>query len=457
MTAAPSAPPDLVILARRAVIGGREVPAAVSVRDGRIAAVGPYDTAAARTAGEVVEVGADEVVLPGLVDTHVHLNDPGHADWEGFASATRAAAAGGITTLIDMPVDSVPATTDVTALRLKREAARGRCHVDVGFWGGAHAGNAGDLAELHRAGVMGFKCFLADAGAPDLPPVSPAELAALMRTLREYDALLLVHAESEAELARAPRAAGRRYADFLRSRPPSAEEAAVAAVVEAARLTGARAHIVHVSAAGSLPLIAAARRDGVRITAETCPHYLTLAAEQIPDGATEFACCPPVREGVNRDGLWAALGDGTLDVVVSDHSPCAAELKHRETGDFGAAWGGVSSLQLALPVVWTEARRRGVPLARVSGWMSERPARLAGLTAKGGIVAGRDADLFVLAPDETFTVRPEELHHRQPVTPYAGRRLHGVVRRTWLRGRPAGPARPAGRLLTPSTDRPEDT
>ncbi|GAA0381964.1 allantoinase AllB [Microbispora corallina] len=452
-----AAPPDLVVLARRAVVGGTEAPAAVSVRDGRIVAVGPYDEGTARSARAVAETGEDEVLLPGLVDPHVHVNEPGHADWEGFDSATRAAAAGGITTLVDMPVDSVPATTDVAALEAKRDAARGRCHVDIGFWGGAHLGNLGELAALHRAGVAGFKCFLADAGAPDLPPVSPAGLVAVMRELRRFDAPLLVHAESADELRRSPAAAGRRYSGFLRSRPPAVEEAAVATVVEAARLTGARAHVVHVSAPGTLPLIEAARRDGVRVTAETCPHYLALTAEEIPDGATEFACCPPIREAAGREALWAALAAGTLGLVVSDHSPCAAGLKHRDTGDFGTAWGGVSSLQLALPVVWTEARLRGVPLARLAEWMSARPARLAGLPGKGAIAPGYDADLCVLAPEETFTVRPEELHHRQPVTPYAGRRLHGVVRRTWLRGRDVDPSRPCGRLLTPTAHRPEDT
>ncbi|WP_424535319.1 allantoinase AllB [Sphaerisporangium viridialbum] len=447
---------DLVIHALRAVTSGREAPATVAVRDGRIAAVEPHGTAFPGAA-EVAELGADVVLLPGLVDSHVHVNEPGHAEWEGFASATRAAAAGGITTLVDMPVDSVPATVDVAALAAKRAAASGRCHVDVGFWGGAIPGNTGELTALHRAGVLGFKCFLADSGAPDFPPLTPAGLAEAMSAVREFDGVLLVHAESEAELAGCPPPRGPRYAGFLGSRPARAEEAAVAAVIDAARLTGARAHIVHLSSARALPLIAAARREGVRITAETCPHYLSLCAEEIPDGATEFACCPPIREAANREPLWAGLADGTIDLVVSDHSPCAAELKHRDTGDFGAAWGGISSLQLALPVVWTEARRRGVPLAEVARWMSERPARLAGLAGKGAIATGSDADLCVFAPDEGFTVRVEDLHHRQPVSPYTGRRLYGAVRRTWLRGRDVDPLHPAGRLLTRTAYRLEGT
>ncbi|MFC0556791.1 allantoinase AllB [Planotetraspora thailandica] len=444
---------DLAVHAERAVVDGRDTPATVTVHAGVITAVEPYGTPVA--AAEVVHLGPDVVLLPGLVDTHVHVNEPGHADWEGFASATLAAAAGGVTTLVDMPVDSVPATVDVPALQAKRAAAHGRCHIDVAFWAGVTPANTAELAALHAAGVTGFKCFLADAGAPDLPPLSPAELVTAMRALRDLDATLLVHAESDAELAAGPAPRGRSYAAFLGSRPPRVEDTAVAAVLDAARQTGARAHIVHLSSAGALPHIAAARRDGVRVTAETCPHYLTLTAEQIPDGATEFACCPPIRDSANRDLLWAALADGTIDMIVSDHSPCAAELKHRDTGDFGAAWGGISSLQLALPAVWTHARTRGHTLAQIAHWMSEQPARLAGLTGKGRIAPGYDADLCAFAPEETWTVDPGHLHHRQPLTPYAGHRLHGVVRRTWTRGHGVDPARPAGRLLTRTAKHPE--
>jgi allantoinase len=436
---------DLLIRARCAVTARGEGPASVLIRDGRVAEVAAIDESV--PAAEVVELGEDVVLLPGLVDSHVHVNEPGHAEWEGFASATRAAAAGGITTLVDMPLDSVPTTVDTAALNMKRAAAAGRCCVDVGFWGGAVPGNLGELAALHRSGVLGFKCFLADSGSPDFPPLSQSGLTEAMRVLYELDAVLLVHAESEAELAVAPAATGRSYAGFLASRPPRSEDTAVAAVLEAAQVTGARVHIVHLSSGGALPLIAAARRDGVRVTAETCPHYLTLAAEQIPDGATEFACCPPIRDSANQDLLWEGLATGTLDLVVSDHSPCAIELKHRDTGDFGAAWGGISSLQLGLPVVWTEARRRGFGLTDVVRWMCERPALLAGLPAKGRIAAGHDADLCVFAPDERFVVRAEALHHKQPITPYAGRTLHGVVRRTWLRGRDVDPLHPAGRLV----------
>jgi allantoinase len=292
-----------------------------------------------------------------------------------------------------------------------------------------------------------MKIFLIDSGVPEFPPLDRAGLEAAMEQAAALDSLVLVHAEDAAAVGSAPPAAGRGYASFLRSRPAAAEVTAVAAVIEAARRTGARAHVLHLSAADAVPLLAAARADGVRVTAETCPHYLALAAEDIPDGATEFKCCPPIRERANAGMLWAALRDGIIDCVVSDHSPCPPELKRRGGGDFGAAWGGISSVQLALPVVWTGARRRGFGLDDVARWMAAGPARIAGLAGKGAIAPGCDGDLVAFAPDESFVVDPARLHHRHPVTPYAGARLEGVVRRTWLRGRPVTGGRPAGKLL----------
>ena len=432
--------PDLVIRARRAVLPGGTRPAAVRVTggEGTIAAVGPYD---ADAGGARVEVLADdEVLLPGLVDTHVHVNEPGRTEWEGFASATRAAAAGGITTLIDMPLNSIPPTTDAAALRVKRESAAGQIHVDVGFWGGAVPGSTGRMQELHEDGAFGFKVFLADSGVTEFPPVDRAGLAAVMAEAAALGSLVIVHAEDAAGLKPSP--AGRGYGPFLRSRPAAAEVAAIGQVIELAEHTGARAHVLHLSAADAIGLIAAA----AGVTAETCPHYLALAAEDVADGATEFKCCPPIRERANGDLLWRALRDGIIDCVVSDHSPCPPELKRRGGGDFGAAWGGISSVQLALPVVWTQARRRGHALDDVARWMAAGPARVAGLGGKGAIVPGGDGDLVAFAPDESFVVDPERLHHRHKLTPYAGRRLAGEVRRTWLRGEPASGAR-AGRLL----------
>jgi allantoinase len=433
---------DLVVAARRVVTPDGVLPARVGIRDGLIAAVVPWDLEL--PAAETVTLPDDAVLLPGLVDTHVHVNEPGRTEWEGFATATAAAAAGGITTILDMPLNSLPPTLDPAALATKRAAARDQVRVDVGFWGGAVPANLDRLTELLDAGAYGVKCFLLDSGVPEFPPLDPAQLRTALAALASADGLLIAHCEDPGSVRPAP--PGRDYAGFLASRPPAAETRAVAGLIEAARDTGARVHVVHVSAASVLPLLREAVADGVRISAETCPHYLTLAASDVPAGATQFKCCPPIRSSVNQDALWAGLADGTLRCVVSDHSPCTVELKRFDTGDFAAAWGGISSLQLSLPVVWTAAAARGVSLSHVALWMSERPAGLAGLSAKGAIASGYDADLVAFAPDEEFTVDPARLLHRNPVSAYAGRTLRGVVRTTWLHG-VAVDGTPRGRLL----------
>jgi allantoinase len=430
---------DLVVRSRRAITAAGESPAAVVVTAGRIVALRPYD--AEVDAGEDVDLGGT-ALLPGLVDTHVHVNEPGRTEWEGFATATRAAAAGGVTTIVDMPLNSLPPTVSPEALRTKQEAAEGQIFVDVGFWGGAVPGNSDQLPGLRAAGVFGFKAFLADSGVPEFPPVSPAQLA---EACRAVDAQFVVHAEDPDHLH--AHTSSRSYAGFLASRPPDAERSAVATAIETARATGARMHILHLSAADSLPLIDAARRAGVRVTAETCPHYLTLDSAAIPDGATEFKCCPPIRDAANADRLWAALAEGLITCVVSDHSPCTPELKKLGEGDFAAAWGGIASIQLGLPVMWTAARDRGHTLAEVADWMARRPADLVGLHGKGRIAVGADADLVAFDPSATFVVDPLELHHRNPVTPYAGRTLTGVVGTTWLRGRPVTGDAARGRFL----------
>ena len=436
---------DLVVRAARAVTPAGERGASLGITDGRIAAVAPLS--APLTGTQVLELAGDEVLLPGLVDTHVHVNEPGRTEWEGFETATRAAAAGGVTTLLDMPLNSLPPTVDVPALEVKRKAADGQCHVDVGFWGGAVPGNVGELRALHEAGVFGVKCFLVHSGVDEFPPLSRTELGVYLEELARFDGLLLVHAEDADEIARAPEAGGTSYAAFLASRPPSAEQTAVATVVSETRRTGARTHVLHLASADAVPALRAARADGVRITVETCPHYLSFAAEAIPDGATQFKCCPPIREAAHRERLWAALDDGDVDAVVSDHSPCTPELKRLDVGDFGLAWGGISSLQLGLSAVWTGARQRGHGLTDVVRWMAEGPARLVGLPGKGRLEVGADADLCVFAPDETFVVDPAVLQHRNPLTPYAGRDLSGVARSTWLRGERIDLVTPRGRLL----------
>jgi allantoinase len=437
---------DTVLRARRLVAAAGETSGCVGVADGRIAAIAPLE--AGLDGRRVVELGEDVVLLPGLVDSHVHVNEPGRTEWEGFATATRAAAAGGVTTMIDMPLNSIPPTVDVAALEVKRKSAEGQCFVDVGFWGGAVPGNLGELRGLHDAGVFGFKCFLLHSGVDEFPPLHPSDLDAYLETLRGLGALLIVHAEDATAIDRAPDAHGGRYPDFLASRPRAAEHLAIEQVIQAARRTGGRAHILHLSSGDALPMLASARLDGVAVTAETCPHYLVLTAEEVPDGATQFKCCPPVREAANRELLWGGLADGTIECVVSDHSPCTRELKRLDIGDFGLAWGGISSLELGLPLVWTEARRRGFALTDVVRWMAEGPARLLGLQRKGRIGLGDDADFCVFAPEETFVVDAERLHHKNPLTPYDGRPLLGVVRSTWLRGEELGGETPRGRMLT---------
>jgi allantoinase len=437
-----------VFRARTALLPEGPRAADVVVREGRIAAVLPYGSGE----GEVADLGGD-VLLPGLVDTHVHVNEPGRTRWEGFATATRAAAAGGVTTLVDMPLNSVPPTTTLDGLEAKRKAADGQTWVDVGFWGGAVPGNLADLEPLHRAGVFGFKGFLSPSGVDEFPHLPQPELEAALAEIARLDALAIIHAEEPAVLDAAPLRPGPHYRDFLASRPDGAETAAVARLLETARRTGARVHVLHVSSAAVLPLLRRAREAGLRVTAETCPHYLTLAAERVPDGDTAYKCCPPIRDDANRELLWQALAAGEFAAVVSDHSPATPELKllprDGGSGDFAAAWGGIASLQLGLPAVWTEARRRGHALADVVRWMASGPAELVGLGGvKGAIAPGLDADLVAFDPGAEFTVRAEELHHRNPVTPYAGRRLTGVVRATWLRGVRVDPSgEPTGRQL----------
>jgi len=439
---------DVLFRGRRVVTPDGVREACVHVADGRIERVAPFDDVPSRV--PLVEAG-DRVIFPGVVDTHVHVNEPGRTEWEGFETATRAAAAGGVTTIFDMPLNSIPPTTTVDALREKRSAAEGKAHVDVGFWGGAVPDDLGHLRELHDVGVFGFKCFLCPSGVDEFGSLGLEQLGAAAAEIAAFDGLLIVHAELPEPIERATRgledADPFAYRTYLSSRPPEAEEEAIAAVAEASAATGCRTHVLHLSAATGLDDLAS---PGARVSVETCPHYLTFAAEEIPDGATEYKCAPPIRGAENRERLWEALRDGRIAAVVSDHSPCTADLK---AGSFFDAWGGIGSLELGLRAVWTQARARGFAFEDVARWMSEGPAVIAGLERKGAIVEGRDADLVLFEPDVGSEVDPIVLHHRSPVTPYAARRLDGRVWATYVRGVEVfadGRFRdePAGRLLS---------
>jgi allantoinase len=442
---------DLAVRSRRVLTPHGEREATVVIRGERIAELAALDAALASV--EVVEAG-DLVVLPGLVDSHVHVNEPGRTEWEGFETATRAAAAGGVTTLVDMPLNSIPVTTSAAALATKLDAARGRVAVDCAFWGGVVPGNAKQLEPMLDAGVRGFKAFLIDSGIDDFPASGEEDLREALAVLQQRGAPLLAHAELAGYSADAT-GDTRRYATYLASRPRAWENDAIRLLIGLAREFRTSVHIVHLSSSDAVRRLAEARADGVRITAETCPHYLSFDAEEIGDSRTEFKCAPPIREAENRERLWAGLRDGVIDLVVSDHSPCTPKLKG---ADFMGAWGGIASVQFALPAVWTEARRRGVPLTDVARWMSEAPALLAGLGGrKGRLAPGYDADLVIFDPDASFAVAPSLVRHRHIVTPYLGRTLQGVVKATYLRGRPiyadgAALGAPSGALLLERRD-----
>lgn len=428
--------PELVIRGRRVVTENSVGPASLHITRGYISAISVFDDVPSDC--DLVEANEPSLIMPGLVDTHVHVNEPGRTDWEGFESATRAAAAGGVTTIVDMPLNSIPATTTLDSFKTKLDAARGKLHVDVGFWGGVVPGNTDELAKLWEAGVVGFKCFLIHSGVDEFPNVSESDLREAMPELARLGAPLIVHAEVPGPVeacCQSTGASATAYETFLNSRPRAAENEAVVLMIMLARETGCHIHIVHHSSADALPVLRNARRFGLPMTVETCPHYLHFAAEDIRDGATEFKCCPPIRERENREQLWEALRDGTIDFVVSDHSPCPPEMKLREQGDFMNAWGGISSLQLRLPLMWTEASARGFTIEDLTRWLCTAPAQQVGLgQLKGSLKEGADADIVIWNPEAEFTVEPAALHHRHKLTPYAGETLRGIVEKSFLRG-----------------------
>jgi allantoinase len=444
---------DLIIRGQSVVLPEHIAPAAVHIQNGVISSITNYDQI--DPAIPLIEAGESEVVMAGLVDTHVHINAPGRTDWEGFSSATRAAAAGGTTTLVDMPLNSIPPTTTVEGFKAKLSAAENNCFVDVGFWGGVVPGNVEALEDLKRHGVVGFKCFLVPSGVDEFPHVTEADLRLAMPELTRLGALLIVHAELPGPIDQAGsqlNTSTSTYDGFLQSRPRSAENLAIELMIKLSEEFKTRVHIVHLSSADAVPLLRKAKHAGISISAETCPHYLHLFAEEIPAGATEYKCCPPIREQGNREALWQALRDAVIDLIVSDHSPCPTSMKMKQTGDFFAAWGGIASLQLRLPIVWTEARRRGFTIMDLARWLSLAPAQEVNLqNRKGSIAVGNDADLIFWNPDAEFKVDAAKLEHRHKITPYEGEYLSGVVNKTFLRSRKiydgAIPDGPSGQML----------
>jgi allantoinase len=418
------------IKGRHVLLGDEFVAATIVLRHGVVESIEPFDL---ETEGLSLQVPDSAYVLPGVVDTHVHINEPGRTSWEGFLSATEAAALGGATTLLDMPLNSIPPTTTTDALELKRAAAHGELMVDVGFWGGAVPGNVPDLEPLWEAGVFGFKCFLAPSGVEEFPPLDMVAFKDALAEVARLGALMIVHAEDADVLAAAPTTPSRAYRDFVLSRPDEAELAAIRQVLDGARETGARVHILHLSSARALDLIGEARAEGLPVTVETCPHYLCFAAETIPDGAAQFKCCPPIRDVGNREALWQGLREGLIDTIVSDHSPATAAEKLRGNGDLQQAWGGVSGLQVGLSAIAQEARRRGIALSSVSRWMSRNTADLVGLTRKGRIEPGADADFAVYDTGVDFRIEATRLAHRNPISAYDGLRYGGRVVRSVVR------------------------
>ena len=447
------AAPNLIIRGQRVVSPDAIAPRSIHISEERIVFVGDYSEVVPGC--EVIEAADESVIMPGLVDTHVHINAPGRTEWEGFRSATQAAAAGGVTTLVDMPLNSIPPTTTLANFETKLETARNDCFVDVGFWGGVVPGNTPELARMFAAGVVGFKCFLVPSGVNEFQHVTETDLREAMPELTRLGAMLIVHAELP-ETIRTDSSDGD-YQSFLNSRPRAAENDAIELMIRLSREFDTRVHIVHLSSAEALPQLRAAQEAGVKITAETCPHYLHFTAETVPEGATEFKCCPPIREETNREELWDGLRDGTIDFVVSDHSPCPGEMKLRESGDFMKAWGGIASLQLRLPVVWTEARRRGFSLEDMTRWLCANPAlQVSFAPQKGSIAAGSDADLVIWNPVEQFKVAATSLLHRHKITPYDGEVLNGVVQKTFLRGQKIYDSghfvdKPSGHMLRKAT------
>ncbi|MDO5747910.1 MAG: allantoinase AllB [Actinomycetaceae bacterium] len=436
------------VLRSRYVVQSDIIKAASVVVEGeKIVDIADYDALVDNA--EVINIDEDKYLLPGMIDAHVHINEPGRTQWEGFETATRAGAVGGFTTIIDMPLNSLPPTTTVAHLEEKKKAALQKIYTDIGFWGGAVPGNCPDMAALWQEGVFGFKCFLAESGVDEFQFLNSSCLLAHMEKIKEFDGLLIVHAEDAKILADAP-PAGTSYDSFLQSRPHEAEDKAIADLIEAVRKTGCKTHILHLSSSWSIDQIRQAKEEGLPLTVETCPHYLTFSAESIPDGRTEFKCCPPLRQEENREKLWQALLEGVIDYVASDHSPCTIDLKRLDEGNFATAWGGIASVQLGLSTVFTGMTARDQGIEKTVDVLCHKPAQVLGIDGKGGIKVGNDADFCVFDPNGTFTVDVNALHHKNKISPYNKMTLKGTVHETYLRGQKVDVDNPHGQFLTRS-------
>lgn len=379
----------------------------------------------------------DLVIMPGLIDAHVHINEPGRTEWEGFATATQAAAAGGICTLVDMPLNSSPVTTTPQAFSTKIAATEGQLHVNCGFWGGVIPDNASELKTLLATGVLGIKAFLTHSGIDDFPNVTEADLHQALPIIKAENGVLLVHCEldqphpAQQLLEENPRS----YTAYLQSRPKNWEDEAIALMIRLCETYEVPIHIVHLSSDNALAMIRNAKAKGLPLTVETCPQYLYFSAEQIPDGATAFKCAPPIREAANNQQLWQALQDRAIDFISTDHSPAPPALKALDSGNFKTAWGGIASLQFSLPVMWTKARAEGASVLDIYDWMSARVAQFLHLEKrKGKIAVGYDADLVVWNPEASFVVEEEHIFHRHKVTPYLEEELYGLVQATYVNG-----------------------
>lgn len=425
--------PDLAIKSKRILTDNGFIDGYILVKDGKVLEI----TTSEQVPNCLVDDVGNLVVMPGIVDCHVHINEPGRTDWEGFETATKAAAAGGITTLVDMPLNCSPVTTTKKALNTKLDAVRGKLWVDCGFWGGIIPNNIDELEPLLQAGVMGCKVFLIDSGIDEFPNVVESDLREAMPILKKYNVPLLVHAEMESTPGETNNYNNpTSYQAFLDSRPKSLEDNAINLVIDLCRENQCKTHIVHLSSADSLENIRKIKDEGLPFSVETCPHYLTFSSEEISDGDTRFKCCPPIREKSNNEKLWEGVQNGTIDFIVSDHSPCTANLKLMETGDIEKAWGGISGLQFSLSLIWTEAQKRGISIQELSKLMSEKTAEFIGMSqTKGKIAKGYDADFVIWNPEEKFTIDESIIQHKNKVTPYLNKELNGVVEETYLRGK----------------------